>query len=479
MPTRLRLFGLPIPETALHRRSILAVSIAGVAVLACLEWMHDFGVSLGILYVLPVVVAATALTHVQVVLMALGCAFIRDQFHPPLEPIETLLRFLMASIAYSSAGLLVLEVFQNRQRMLLHYLQLRLETGLRRKAERRLEILADDSPAGILTINARSRVIDANRAAQEMFGFAEGAMMGVDIGPLVPAFSSALQLGATRRLRTSATGWARRVDGVQFPLTTWFSTYGEGEERCLAAVLVDVSEEVRDHERESFEQLRAHNHLLAGAVSHEIRNMCSAISVVSSNLSRLPELRANEDFSALQSLVRGLAEVASFQLRGQRFSSDRASLRQVLDELRVVIGPDWAEIDGAIHWETAAIERVEVRGAPHALLQTFLNLAQNSLRAVENASERRLEVRATVDGPRVVVSFIDSGHGVRDPKNLFHPFRPDADGTGLGLYISRTLMRSFSGDLIHRPTASGCRFDAVLAVAAEAESAAPAALLAS
>ncbi|MEZ5367040.1 MAG: ATP-binding protein [Bryobacterales bacterium] len=468
MPTRLRVFGLAVPERMLERRWVLTLAFVCIAILATIEWSHDFGVSLGVLYVIPVVIAATALTSIQVVGMAFLCAGVRDQFHPPLEPIETLLRFVMASMAYSSAGLLVREIFQNRQRVLLYLQQLRLETELRRKAEEQLRIMADDSPAGMLTLDVHARVIAANRAAHEMFGFVGGrSMAGYDVSHLLPAFASALELSATRHLRTSASGWAARVSGESFPVTTWFSTYGSGDGRCLAAVIVDTSEEVRDREHENLQQLREYNQLLAGAVSHEIRNMCSAISVVASNLKRLPALQRNDDFEALQVLVNGLASVASFKLHDERFRAESATVRQLLDQLRIVIEPDWADIDGEIEWDIRVPANTLVRGAPHALMQTFLNIAQNSLRAVAGADERRLSVQVYERDGRVVASFVDTGVGVQHPQDLFHPFRANADGSGLGLYVSRALMRSFSGDLVYQPTESGCRFDAILAIIRE------------
>ena len=470
MPTRLTMFGLVVPERLMQRRRVLLVSGAFIAVLAGLEWLYAFDVSLGVFYVLPVAIAATVLTNLQVVAMAVVCAFVRDQFHPPMGLVETALRFLMATVAYGAAGLLVREIFQNRQRMLEHYVQLRLETTLRRKAEQQLRIMADDSPAGMLTIDSQARVVGANRAAHEMFGFREDrSMIGADVSRLLPAFASALRVSESRHLRSSAAGWATKVTGVQFPVMTWFSTYGSGQDLCLAAVIVDTSEEVRERERENLEHLRDYNRILAGTVSHEIRNMCSAISVVSSNLKRLPELQSSEDFRALQSLVKGLSEIASFELQRQRLPGETAVLQQILDQLRVVIEPDWADLDAEVVWAIEINPSVEVQGSPHARLQTLLNLTQNSLRAVEDVERPRLEVRVWQASSRIIASFMDNGPGVESPQDLFHPFRPNADGTGLGLYISKALLKSYNGDLIHVPTESGCRFDAVLAPIVEEE----------
>jgi signal transduction histidine kinase len=248
------------------------------------------------------------------------------------------------------------------------------------------------------------------------------------------------------------------MDGVRFPVASWFSTYGTAEDRRLAGILVDMSEEVRDRELEAFRHFGEYNRLLASAVSHEIRNMCLAIRVVTSNLTRKPELEGDADLGALSTLVDGLGHMASFELAGHKESSSTwTDLRAVLEELRVVIEVDWSDAGGSIHWDVCPLP--SMRGDEHSLLQVFLNLSQNSLRASQQNGTPSLTVRGSLEQDRVVVSLIDSGPGIPNPTTLFQPFRPDADGSGLGLYISRTIMRNFGGELKFVPTESGCRFD--------------------
>lgn len=62
---------------------------------------------------------------------------------------------------------------------------------------------------------------------------------------------------------------------------------------------VDDRADVHDRERKKFQHLLYYNRLLAGAVSHEIRNLCSAVALVCSNLSDRTELGGNADFEAL------------------------------------------------------------------------------------------------------------------------------------------------------------------------------------
>jgi len=191
--------------------------------------------------------------------------------------------------------------------------------------------------------------------------------------------------------------------------------------------------------------------------------MCSAIRVVSANLSHRQQLQDDVDFKALSSLIDGLARIAAFELEaGKAAPLTSTDLHQILDQLRVVIEPDWIDLNGTIAWRLEDVT-LRVPADAHALLQVFLNLTQNSLRAVQaSPSTPRLDIHARRAGESVLVSVVDSGPGVRDASTLFQPFRENADGSGLGLYVSRALVRTFGGDLRYVPTDTGCQFDVIL-----------------
>ena len=95
-------------------------------------------------------------------------------------------------------------------------------------------------------------------------------------------------------------------------------------------------------------------------------------------------------------------------------------------------------------------------------MQVFLNLAKNSRRAMQNGMEKKLTVSTSMQNETVIVRFEDTGIGIANPQNLFRPFQRDAQATGLGLYVSRALVKSFSGDLVFEPRDQGCCFAVVL-----------------
>jgi len=96
------------------------------------------------------------------------------------------------------------------------------------------------------------------------------------------------------------------------------------------------------------------------------------------------------------------------------------------------------------------------------LLPAFLTLLQNSHRAVLESPSRELNITVSVGDRNAIVRFQDSGPGVSAPERLFQPFQQGSDGTGLGLYISRAIVRSYGGELRFEPQSSGSCFEVEL-----------------
>jgi signal transduction histidine kinase len=252
----------------------------------------------------------------------------------------------------------------------------------------------------------------------------------------------------------------------------WFSIYEGVSGRRLAAIAVDSSEDVREREERNLRHVLDNNRIIAGAVSHEIRNICGAIAMVYANLRRdvgaYGNLGTTEDFRALGSLVEGLGEIASSDLQAKvKRTLSPIALGDVLDDIRVVVEPAWQESDGRVTWRIPSNLPL-VFAEPFGLTQAILNLAQNSLRAAGSAKRLELIITAEVRGRQVAIEIEDSGPGITDTDHLFEPFQRNSDHVGLGLYVSRALLRSFGGDLRYEPNGQRCRFVAYLQTAGAA-----------
>jgi two-component system sensor kinase FixL len=448
-------------------RKVLVVTALLVLVVAVADWAVGNTVSLGVLYILPMMLGAVILGPTEIAGLALVCASLRGRFDVPSSQAEVMLRFAFASLSYFASGLFVTALVRNRELVVEHLAKIEQEQELRHEAEQQLSVLVESSPAAILTLDQNGVILAANRAAESLFMIPDRETLeGRLIAPYLPLLADALHLeSGPETFRTAAQCQGRRTNGEIFLADTWFSSYTTFEGTRLAAIVVDSSEEMRDREEQNLKQLMKYNRIAASGVSHEVRNLCGAISLLSSNLREKHGLTGDEDYAGLVTLVKGLERIASFDLHSRvQDAVEAVDLTKVLDHLRIMIEPNWQEVDGAVAWELPdAIP--PVIADPHGLLQVFLNLAQNSLRAVAEAQSRELDITLLAGERRVLVFFQDSGPGVQVPELLFQPFQAGADGTGLGLYISRAIVRSYGGDLRFDPSGRGCCFVVELPVA--------------
>jgi signal transduction histidine kinase len=101
-----------------------------------------------------------------------------------------------------------------------------------------------------------------------------------------------------------------------------------------------------------------------------------------------------------------------------------------------------------------AAELPSVPADPEGIHRALLNLVGNALDAVEERPDARVRVKtaAEPDGGWIRVSVADNGTGI-DPKSLGDIFKPfvsskGARGTGLGLAVSRKILREHGGDIL-------------------------------
>ncbi len=439
---------------------ILVTTAILVVVTALVDWLVGRNVSLALLYIVPMMLGAVVVRPAEIVFLAVLCSFLRSLFDTPGSPAELALRFVFAVLAYIVSGLFVSGLVRKHELVRHHLVGVTLEQKLRREAEEQLKILAESSPAAILTVDGNGIVLAANAAANSLFMIPAGeTVQGRKIRHYLPVLADALRAEITSAgLRTAAQCQGTRENGEVFLAHMWFSLYDTTDGHRLAAIVVDSSEEMRAREEQGLRQLLTGNRIMATALSHEVRNFCGVLERLCESLSRSHNLTQDQDFLAIVSLIEGLEKMASLKLQNKsKAVLEAVPLKEVLDNLRIVIEADWREIGGKVQWCLPA-DIPQVLAEPHGLLQAFLNLVQNSHRAVQLEDLRLLNVTVSRELKKVIVRFEDSGPGIPAPETLFQPFQAGASGSGLGLYVSRSIVRSYGGDLKFELRPQGCTF---------------------
>jgi PAS domain S-box-containing protein len=445
----------------LSRTKLLLAAAAMILTVALIDWRVELNVSFGFLYLFPMLIVGSCLRPWQVAMVGGLCTFLAETFGPfQWEAAAGVPRDIFMFAAFFGTGLFAHESAKNRRLTARHVREVEQEAELRRDAEHQLKALIESSPAAILTMDSAGKIVMANQAAHRLLDFEPETLPGESIKDFLPPLARVPPADeSTPSFRTALQCSGRRRDGDVFLADVWFSTYRTSAGPRLAAMLVDSSEDLRDNEESSFHHLLVASRLAVGAVSHEIRNVCGAISVVYENLSRKGELAQSEDFRALGTLVEGLGKIATLELRQSAGSEELApvDLGSVLDELRIVTGPSLRESGVLARWHVPkTLPRVWAER--HNLLQVLLNLTKNSQRAMQDQEVKEFIVSGCVEDERVVLRVRDTGHGISNPERLFQPFQEGAEATGLGLYLSRALVRTFNGDLRYEPGPSGCCF---------------------
>lgn len=208
------------------RAQNLIISGIAITTIALIDWLTKPYVSLGFLYLFPIMLAAGFLPRWLVVLLGAGCAVLSDAFSS-LE--RSFVRLGFETLALAGCGLFVAELLRNRRLTL--------------EAQERLRTLVETSPAAIVTIDERGFIELANRAAVDLLSPGDGQLVGSPVAAFVPELHHALRREEGPQFRASMQCRAHKGDGQSFMADVWFSTYKEGATPKLAAIVADITEE--------------------------------------------------------------------------------------------------------------------------------------------------------------------------------------------------------------------------------------------
>jgi signal transduction histidine kinase len=214
--------------------------------------------------------------------------------------------------------------------------------------------------------------------------------------------------------------------------------------------------------------------LLAGGVAHDLNNPLAVISAHAQVLQRrTQDGETREQLSGILSAVDRCSRIVADLLNfARRHPAERGPV-DVGQVLRETLGMRERQISTSgmdLRVEVdEALPRIQADG--HQLQQVFLNILVNGEQALRERG-RTLRVRAgrvEEPVPGVVVEFWNDGPPIPPDvlPSIFDPLfttKPGEEGTGLGLFICRRIVREHGGWLDVRSDAEGTAFTVRLPV---------------
>ena len=345
---------------------------------------------------------------------------------------------------------------------------------------RRYELLRDHAQDVLLFIDSENgRILEANRAAERCYGYTAAELTTLHIQQLrldvTEDFDDQFRAAGSKAVMFETVH--RRKDGSPFPVEVAARPTRLGDDHVILSVIRDVTER-RALQAKLIESDRLSMvGMMAAGLAHEINNPLGYVRANHDVLAReLPRIgaaaqEATSRHPELADIADGLAQCATMLgiameglervrtiVHDLRTFSRTVPAAGVLVDLHQVIDAalniGQAELRDRARLKRQYGDPPPVRGSTSRLGQVILNLVVNAAQAIPRDRAAGGLVRVTTstcpDG-WACVEIADDGVGIAPAirERLFEPFHTtkDGEGTGLGLYITSTIVAAHGGTI--------------------------------
>ena len=227
-----------------------------------------------------------------------------------------------------------------------------------------------------------------------------------------------------------------------------------GDRICILSVK-DIKEDLDNKESESWNSL-------SNILTHEIMNTIAPIVSLSQTLSSYPD-SSEKTCRGLNIIKEQSEKLLEFTDSFRHLSHlpppsiESFPLTAFLHNLRTLIDADLKSSNIAMRLALHT-DDIYVQGDEGQLSQVFLNILKNSIQALSDTRDGKIEIRMATEtdsydiqgGHRIQIYITDNGPGIAGDlqDKIFIPFfTTKKDGTGIGLSLCRQIIHNHNGNM--------------------------------
>lgn len=331
------------------------------------------------------------------------------------------------------------------------------ETKLKdREQEHFYRALLQHIPGGVISWDKSGKIRIVNEEALRLLGISFLRYLH-QIEQIVPEFPCIIKEATEKGTAMIRIGKGQTIRQLSLSSS---QVVLRGEEFTLVN-LQDIGRELSRKEFESWEKL---THVL----THEIMNSIAPIVSLSDTLlsyfqTQETPVKKNTGINeaVIRKTIRGLDTIKSqgeslmhFTDSYRRLSYLQApipkyfSLTRLIQNLQLLFQPDLQRLQIKLKIEMNPAE-MEIFADEELLSQVLINLIKNAMQALDGLDNGEIRIRA-YRGDSIMIEVTDNGPGIpRDIwEDIFIPFfTTKSSGSGIGLSLSRQIVRMHGGDL--------------------------------
>ncbi|HEY4381644.1 MAG TPA: PAS domain S-box protein [Acidobacteriaceae bacterium] len=331
------------------------------------------------------------------------------------------------------------------------------------EARLQLAAIVESSDDAIISKDLRGIITSWNAAATKLFGYQPEEIIGKSVLTLIP---TELRFEEPEILRKLTAGERiehyetrrQRKNGEIVHISLTISPIRDSDGRVvgISKIARDISDRKLAEEALFESERMAAMGRLAASIAHEVNNPLEAILnlayLIAQNSSLDEEARGYSEL-----LVNEVVRVG--EITRQTLSFYRDTSQPIEVDLSVLLA-------SVLDLHSPLLESKSIRlsakylaspivwARPGELRQVFSNFVTNAIDALPSGGNIQVRVHCVSEGTGVCVTIADDGLGipVGVRERIFEPFfstkRPG--GTGLGLWISQSIIRKYSGAITVR-----------------------------